>query len=141
MDRAILLTHLPESVREVLSELASEFSTQSVWLVGSRANQSARSDSDWDMLVFSSVDTERRSPRRPGIDVIRVGPSGLSLLEGKSEVFRKSFDDWKWNTVDERLANYLGAKTDSKSVTEGVVYDLPKTRATKQQAFLLWTRN
>ena len=69
--------NLPWLVQEVIEELTYDLSILEVWLAGSRANRSATGDSDWDLLVFTSVDpVPVPEPRRPGVDVIVVGPSG-----------------------------------------------------------------
>lgn len=76
----ILLKYAPQSVHDVLQELKLESSVASIWLIGSRANQNSNSKSDWDFLVFSSLEPAVVPQRRSNIDVIRIGPSGQGLL-------------------------------------------------------------
>lgn len=75
-----LLNSLPEPVLKVLAEFSKEASAESVWPVGSRANQSATVYSDWDLLVFSSVEPEVVPARCEDVDVIRMGPSKAGIL-------------------------------------------------------------
>ena len=46
---------LSEEIAKYIHDLKRAFPRiTSIWLVGSRANDTARDDSDWDFLVFSS---------------------------------------------------------------------------------------
>lgn len=43
------------SIRKYIEQLTSAYPTiQSIWLFGSRANETQRIDSDWDLLVFGT---------------------------------------------------------------------------------------
>jgi predicted nucleotidyltransferase len=70
---------------------------ESIWLVGSRASKTAATKSDWDLLVFASVEPEVVPAKCEDVDVIRVGSSRETfLLEGKGLDFLLPFSDWWW---------------------------------------------
>ena len=46
-----------DAVQPLLKKIVSRWSPKQIWLFGSRAGTSARSDSDWDLLVVASDDT------------------------------------------------------------------------------------
>jgi len=104
------LRNCPSDVLALIDELAQEPRTESLWLVGSRANERAKDDSDWDFLVFSANELVRTRARLENVDVIRVGPSGRVLVEGAPEYLASTFDDFQWTRLDARRANYVGKK-------------------------------
>jgi Nucleotidyltransferase domain. len=134
-----LLNTLPDFVLRVLSDFKEE-STESVWLVCSRANQTATPNSDWDLLVFSSIEPEVVSPRGQHVDVIRVGPSRQVLLEGQEIIFKHSFTVWQWREIDEVEATYVGKKFINDSLVAHD-YNDPRYSKTEQLAYLLWAKH
>ena len=91
-----------------------------VWLIGSRANDKAREDSDWDLLVFGSPRTlealqDNLSFRRPDIDLLVVyngddfqAPWETESGKGKTG----SLVGWKWERDEgsHTRAHYRGTK-------------------------------
>jgi len=77
------INEFPEQVVEVLNRLIKEKETDSIWLVGSRANGTEHTDSDWDFIVFVSNQLSERTARHSQVDIIRVDRSGNYLLEGQ----------------------------------------------------------
>ena len=75
-----------------------------VWLIGSRANDKARLDSDWDLLVFGSnrtLSTLRKSQtlRHPDIDLLIVynGNDFRAPWDTESgKVKTGSLTEWEW---------------------------------------------
>jgi|SRR5579863_2976177 len=68
-----------EYVEEYVEYLTDAYpDVQEVWLFGSRANDTARPDSDWDLLVWSNEDhllnklCRNKQSRRAGIDLFVV---------------------------------------------------------------------
>jgi hypothetical protein len=123
-----------------LAELREEVFTESIWLVGSRANQTSTPNSDWDLLVFSSVEPEVVPARCEDVDVIRVGPSKQTfLLEGRGSDFLLSFADWRWCEIDEVRAIYTGKKFINYPPGARDASD-PVYIETKQSAYRLWSR-
>ena len=134
-----LLNALPDFVLKVLSELKEEEATESIWLVGSRANQTSTPDSDWDLLVFSTVEPEVVSARCQDVDVIQVGPSGQVLLEGQGLHLKHSFASWQWREIDEVNATYVGKQLidypPGARDSSGPVYS-----ETKQPSYRIWAK-
>lgn len=103
-----MIKDLPDYVRRAVADLASEPTTQSIWLIGSRASDTARPSSDWDLLVFSSTEPRERHRRCNELDVIHVGPSRYFLAEGQPAAsFTRSFANWEWDE-DGDQATYTG---------------------------------
>jgi hypothetical protein len=88
-----------------------------VWLIGSRANESARADSDWDYIVFADERTLSllrcdESLRRPDIDVLMVF-DGDSFEEPWPTAHRKkhgSLHGWGWRRLAMKKAVYRATK-------------------------------
>lgn len=135
-----MVNSLPDSVGRVLAELKEEDATQSVWLVGSRANGTARPDSDWDLLVFSSSEPEVAPARLEGVDVIRVGPSRQTfLLEGKGSNYMISFADWQWREINEATARYTDKRFIEYPPAARDVAE-PVFSRTERKAYRLWLK-
>ena len=101
---------LPQHVLDVLKALTEQAETLEVWLIGSRANNTAGPDSDWDLLVFSSAEPTPIATRQPGVDVIHVGPSGQFLLEGQLEVMTRPFASFVWRPSENETATYTALR-------------------------------
>lgn len=125
-----------------VAELAAEPSTREVWLIGSRANGTATEESDWDLLVFTDEDPHPVAARRlkVKIDILRVGPSGRALLEGKPEDLRFEFADFSWSSVSGECASYIGKKSNDYVDLQAYDMDTPRFRRLKLKARLLWLR-
>jgi len=130
---------LPQFVCRAIDELAGDSSTQSIWLVGSRANECAKDNSDWDLLVFSARDPKPGSASSAAIDVIRVGPSGNFLLDGKGLDFLLSFSNWLWTPTGETAATYTSYDLEA---ADGplVVKSTAGPLRVQRKAFRLWPR-
>ena len=128
---------LPASATAIVGELSRDDDTQSIWLVGSRANAYARPDSDWDLLVFSLRSPAPCPRRSEGIDVIHVGPENTFLLEGKGNEFILPFANWNW-----RQESTLGATYNSQDFPVlPEIYDVsdhPPVSCVCRQAIKLW---
>ena len=130
-----LLMSFPNSVLEILAQLQEEPFAESIWFIGSRANQCAREDSDWDFLVFCNVEPEVVPERRSDIDIIKVGPSGRGLLEGGNII---SLEDWQWTEIGNGEAYYIGKKF--------IIYESPfdsnkpRFQRKKLLAYLIWSK-
>ena len=91
-----------------------------VWLIGSRANDKARVDSDWDLLVFGSNRTlsilhKNLSLRRPDIDLLIVYNGNDFRAPWKTEsgkVHSGSLTGWEWerDKGSHVRAHYKGTK-------------------------------
>lgn len=124
-----------------VAELAAEPSTREVWLIGSRANGTATDESDWDLLVFTDEDPRPVAARRLKIkiDILRVGPSGRALLEGKPEELRFDFADFSWSPVSGECASYIGKKPNGYVELQARDTDTPRFQRLNLKARLLWS--
>ena len=126
----------PDSVRTVIDELSHETTTDSIWLIGSRANSCATETSDWDFLIFSNAEPGYVEQRRRDIDLLRVGPSGRVLTDGGEEI---QFRDFDWKLVDDDRASYIG-KTFRPSEPR-IAHDVHEWVFEREQMALLIHRN
>jgi predicted nucleotidyltransferase len=104
------LAACPKRLIALIEEIAREPATTAVWLFGSRANGTATTQSDWDILVFRAEETKPVASRCEGLDVLRVDPSGNALLEGKPEDLIQPFSRFKWSRTGSREASYTGQR-------------------------------
>lgn len=131
---------LPEKVKKVMTRLGADQTVHEIWLIGSRANGSAVSTSDWDLLVRSTRDPSVVSKRSAEIDVLWSGPSGTVLLEGKDETLGFMFSDFEWKESSPTEATYRGRKL--KNCHDGTARDASESPfdRSRQRALLLWRR-
>ena len=64
---------IPELLNDYINKLTSEFNIEEIWLFGSRANNTARGDSDWDIWAFANSEV-------------------LSALKGRADYKSKDID-------------------------------------------------
>ena len=88
-----------------------------VWLLGSRAQGTARSDSDWDYLVFGSHRVLRSLRQRNGFNVPEVdllvvydGNNFSKPWRDGNRVKGGSLKDWDWRRISDERATYRAAK-------------------------------
>jgi len=111
-----IVNGMPQNVLGVIDQLSQDPSVLEVWLIGSRVNMSATTDSDWDLLVFSTKEPYETLAREKGVDVLWKGPSGKVLLEGQPECMKVCFSDFQWAESESDKAAYVGRKfVDCKS--------------------------
>ena len=115
---------LPPSAAEAsayIAGLVAEYpNIREVWLFGSRANGSAKPESDWDFLAFADEATlaalrgDSRF-RRDGIDLLIVTDNERFEAPWNNGTHLKSGNlskDWQWRTVSPTKATYQAAKGD-----------------------------
>jgi predicted nucleotidyltransferase len=92
---------------------------KSIWLFGSRANNSyrSRSDSDWDLLVFADQNTFNELKRdktfhRDKIDLLVVFNENEFEMPWPDEKGAKhgSLKNWKWIEISNTEATYKSVK-------------------------------
>ena len=108
---------LPEYIENLLAACPE---ITEVWLIGSRANDKAREDSDWDLLAFGSRRTlatlrENLSSRSPDIDLLIVYNGDDFQAPWKTELGKVksgSLTGWKWELDKDSpaRAHYKGTK-------------------------------
>jgi hypothetical protein len=118
---------LTENIAKYIHDLKSSFpSITSVWLIGSRGNGTAREDSDWDFIIFSSLslyDGVKNAPafHREDVDLLLVGDDGkFSKPFGNPKM--GSLKEWKWSQVSDTLSHYEECKwvPDEEAAAEGM---------------------
>ena len=132
------LAACPKEITAIIDEIAREPATTAVWLLGSRANGTATTKSDWDVLVFSAEETTPVASRYEGLDVLRVGSEGNALLEGKSEDLIQPFSRFKWSRTGDREASYMGQRF--RTDTEPRDCSEPPVRLFPCRAILLYEK-
>lgn len=133
------MSQFPDYVLEVLQGLITESSTQSIWFIGSRANDSERADSDWDFIAFVKDNIHESSVRHSDVDVIRVDENSQYLLEGQSMNLSGSFKTWNWRLVNSESALYTVRKTPVLEV--GQAFNLDDVRYIDLKGLKVWERN
>ena len=100
-----------------ISDFVKSLSGYEVWLIGSRANGTARENSDWDLLVFGSADLLARLEGQSmveDVDVLVVVDRDRLQSPWKRTtdgvVKSGSLAGWKWTRKSEREATYEGTK-------------------------------
>jgi predicted nucleotidyltransferase len=110
---------LPEDIKVNLQDLLERYpEIQSIWLMGSRANNSAKPNSDWDILVFGNetIFNKLKLENRPNskIDLLIVYDGnrfeGPWLRESDKARKRGNLRDWKWKLLSDSEAQYEAAK-------------------------------
>jgi hypothetical protein len=105
------------------AELVNTYpSIQEVWLIGSRANNRARNDSDWDYMVFGDdyglLNTSCQDGRfnQPGIDVLFLRTPDVASSPWLDDGYRKSLGlgdtpgGIQWTVISDAEAPFVEAK-------------------------------
>jgi predicted nucleotidyltransferase len=106
---------VPRQIAAVLTRLLA--TDVEVWLIGSRADGTAKASSDWDFVVFGRpevLDRLRREPAVPSMDILVVIDAHTYVspwprLED-AQPKRGTWSQWKWHKLTEEEATYESAK-------------------------------
>ena len=101
---------------------------ESIWLIGSRANELPRDDSDWDILVFANRELltklrERPILKRKQFDLFIVY-NGQEFQEAwpAGEPKSGNLEEWEWKEISSKDAVYKSVKSKSKDwFKEGMI--------------------
>jgi hypothetical protein len=129
----------PLAVQDVLSQIKLSENARSIWLVGSRANDSYRENSDWDFICFISESVTERSARSAIVDIIQVDCLGESLLEGQTLDLKGMFSSWRWHDLKNGKATYVSRIT--PNVPLGQAYDHSDVKLVTNNALRIWVKN
>ncbi len=129
----------PPHVRNVLDSLKNEPETESIWLIGSRANGTEKTGSDWDFMIFVRDPVSKHPVRSEAVDVIRVDPQGRCLLEGQPLDLIHSLETWRWRQTGPKQAQYSVRISPERE--KGVGYDLEDVQFRKRRAFKIWEKD
>src|SRR5687768_2948898 len=97
----------PESVREYACNLGTKYQAiTSIWLFGSRANNRAHEQSDWDLITFGPRElaetlTQDLAMNQEGIDLMVVDEASWEFCKPWSSDSEKweSFQGWHWKEL------------------------------------------
>ena len=131
--------NFPAFVIKVLEELSDEKETQSIWFIGSRANDRERLESDWDFIVFVSDEITERNTRNQNVDIIRVYQNRDYLLEGQNISMCNPFENWQWIESEPGLASYTVREI--PNVRAGEASDIEDDKYIQLQGINVWQRN
>ena len=107
------MNRLPAEISTYVLKLAREVAEiREIWLIGSRANESYRADSDWDFLIFGEnlllnkfSGIENTTSFSVDVLVVNEYPR-FSSCDGRKT---GSLTDWEW-LVNGSVATYKGTK-------------------------------
>ena len=110
--------NIDNQVKQYINNLISYYPLiDSIWLLGSRANNSYNDDSDWDLLVFANKDILedlRRNNyfKEKGIDVLIVfdGENFEGPWPDNKGIKRGDLTSWNWDNVSDKEATYRSVK-------------------------------
>jgi predicted nucleotidyltransferase len=103
-------------VRAYVRKLATAHrNVREMWLLGSRANGSARPKSDWDILAFADEPTfnalrDDQQLHHPDIDLLVVKSVDGRFEKPWGRKKSGSLEKWQWNRVSETDATYRSTK-------------------------------
>lgn len=135
---------LPSHVTEFIADLASLTSASvQVWLIGSRANGRARTDSDTDLLIFGpdgfidKVRAKMQQPAETDCLIIYDGDNYRDPWQDKTG----SLSQLGWKQVDHTTATYVATKwvSDAESSDE-LGADLGCVESHRERAWRVWPR-
>ncbi len=104
---------LNKDIKNYLDHLVKKFpQIEAVWLIGSRANSYAKTDSDWDFLVFGNDNIlqslrSNSSFKQNNIDLLIVH-NGNTFIEpwGKNQK-HGTLVDWEWKQTSPNDSEYI----------------------------------
>jgi hypothetical protein len=115
-----LAVTLNDKIAVYIETLAAAYpAIREIWLFGSRAAGTARSDSDWDFLAFADQPTldaltANSSFNRPYIDLLVIFDGDRFrapwIYDGKSK--GGSLSGWEWTRISADEATYKANKLD-----------------------------
>jgi predicted nucleotidyltransferase len=107
---------LPYEIQGLLNDVQQNFpSISEIWLIGSRANNIAREDSDWDFLVFGNDNSLNKLKsmigyKRENVDFLVIF-DGDNFIEPWGEPKKSgSLTKWEWNRTSDYSAEYKQIK-------------------------------
>ena len=87
---------------------------ESIWLIGSRANNTSEEGSDWDFIVFGGDNIRVKLEASPDLynietDILVVNLDGdFKSVYGKEKT--GSLSKWEWRLLSDKVAEYKGVK-------------------------------
>lgn len=109
-----------------------------IWLLGSRANGTARDDSDWDLLVFGSEDVfeclqSNDEVHRDDVDCfVLLDDDAFERAWGERK--SGSLAGWKWQQLTATQAQYTETRWSDREGSTGVI-------SKQRRAIRIWPMN
>lgn len=105
-------------IENYITDLVSHYQgIKEIWLIGSRANGIARSNSDWDFIVFANTKTllnmKKDSPiHAEAVDLLLVFNAKGEFCKpwGSKKSGNLYSRDWEWRRISDSLAEYKSVK-------------------------------
>lgn len=140
---------LTNELHEYIGLLCScDSDVREVWLIGSRANGTARDSSDWDLLVFGGIDSLNRLRchsnmlAKDNVDVLVVVENDEFEKPWGDKPKSGSLSMWKWCRVSESKATYIQSKRMPRSEDDNDYADsLVMIEKSVANAVLVWKTN
>jgi Polymerase beta, Nucleotidyltransferase len=110
---------------EYVSSLATACAgITAIWLIGSRANGTAKESSDWDLLVFGDLGTRaclnaHRELHRGDVDCLTLTGGKFQNAWGKQKALKLT--ELEWEETTETHAQYTERKWSEREGSTGVV--------------------
>lgn len=112
--RSFITNAMENHLSFYLPQLITMYSQiESIWLIGSRANDTHKEDSDWDFLIFADEELLNSLEKRPALRLQYV--DFLVVFNGDDfrdpwSNKRGSLSDWKWKQLSTGRAKYWEVK-------------------------------
>ena len=107
---------MDNDIQEFLSSVKARCPhLEDIWLIGSRANGTARAGSDWDFLAFGSVEAihcieQCKDLHRAHVDFLVV-TNGDDFRSAWGEIDKcGSLSEWGWCRISDKEARYTATK-------------------------------
>jgi predicted nucleotidyltransferase len=108
--------NITEKIQKYLCEIVKNISDiREIWLIGSRANETAQDNSDWDFLVFGTESTLKELKCQviyeiDNIDLLVVYDGDNFQTPWEEQPKSGSLSEWCWDRTSENIAKYKQIK-------------------------------
>jgi len=105
-----------KEIKNYLAELKALYpEISSIWLIGSRANGTARQDSDWDFLLFGNEQifkdlTNDDYFHRNDVDLLVIVDSEGHFKKPRGQYKQGTLASWQWKQLTDDAASYRSVK-------------------------------
>ena len=106
---------LTSEINELLDALVQDVQgIESIWLIGSRANGTAKPESDWDFFIFGDCSVFEQIKSNPELNLYNID---LLVVAGDGEFENPyasdksgNLSDWSWQLKSLKTATYQSSK-------------------------------
>ena len=103
-------------IKEYIKNLKNSYpNITSTWLIGSRANGTAKPNSDWDFIVFANNETlenirNNHEFHKENIDLLIVYNESGDFAKPWGKKKTGNLKNWAWKNINENETSYESAK-------------------------------